>query len=77
MKTKYNMKGDIMDNKNTKAPSRFPQEMPADSKKQYDHGTIENVVRNEIDIKPATNPAKPHSTDSLNTEFAKQAQNNM
>ena len=65
-----------MENEN-KTPSRFPQEMPADKKTQYDHGVIDNVVRNEIDIKPAQNPAKPQSTDSLNTEFAKQAQNNM
>lgn len=66
-----------MENKNEKTPTRFPEEMPAGNKRDYDHGTIENVVRNEIDIKPATNPAKPLSTDNLNTEFAKQAQNNM
>lgn len=61
------------DSKNS--PARFPEEMPADNKKQYEHGVIEDVVRNEIDIKSATNPAKPHSTDALNTEFAKQVQN--
>jgi len=66
-----------MENKEKKSQTRFPEEMPGGAKKQYDHGAIENVVRNEIDIKPATNPVKPHSTDSLNTEFAKQAQNNM
>lgn len=74
---KSKRKGDIMDNKNENKPGRFPEEMPAGSKKNYDHGVIENVVRNEIDIKPATNPVKPHSTDNLNTEFAKQAQNDM
>lgn len=66
-----------MDNNDKKVPFRFPDEMPSGEKKQYNHGAIENVVRNEIDIKPATNPAKPHSTDSLNTEFAKQMQNDM
>ena len=66
-----------MDNKNEKNPARFPEEMPASTKRQYDHGVIENVVRNEIDIKSATNPAKPHSTDSINTEFAKQVQKDM
>lgn len=65
-----------MDNDNKKSPSRFPQEMPSDTKKHYEHGVIEDVVRNEIDIKSATNPIKPMNTDSLNTEFAKQAQSN-
>lgn len=65
-----------MDKNDKTAPSRFPEEMPNGQKKQYDHGVIENVVRNEIDIKPATNPVKPCNTDYLNTEFAKQAQNN-
>ncbi len=65
-----------MNNDSKNSPSRFPQEMPADNKKQYDHGVIEDVVRNEIDIKSATNPAKPMSNDALNTEFAKQAQSN-
>lgn len=69
-------KGDIMDNENKKSPSRFPDEIPTQNKKHYDHGVIEDVVRNEIDIKSATNPIKPMSTDSINTEFAKQAQNN-
>jgi len=66
-----------MDNKKENKPARFPQEMPAENKKNYDHGVIENVVRNEIDIKSATNPVKPHSTDNLNTEFAKQVQKDL
>ena len=61
-----------MNNENKKFPTRFPNEMPAGDKKSFDHGAIESVVRNEIDIKFATNPAKPHNTDSLNTEFAKE-----
>ncbi len=66
-----------MDYKNENKSARFPEEMPADSKRNYEHGVIESVVRNEIDIKPATNPAKPHNTDSINTEFAKQVQKEM
>lgn len=65
-----------MNNDNKNSSSRFPQEMPADNKKQYEHGVIEDVVRNEIDIKSATNPVKPNNTDALNTEFAKQVQSN-
>ena len=64
-----------MNKENKSNPSRFPAEMPMDDKKTYDHGVIENVVKNEIDIKPATNPVKPANTDSLNTEFAKNRQN--
>ncbi len=60
-----------MYNDNKKHPSKFPEEMPADSKKKYDHGVIENVVRHEIEPTSATNPATPADTDSLNTEFAK------
>ncbi len=60
-----------MYNDNKSKPSRFPEEMPADSKKSYDHGVIEDVVKNEIEPASATNPIKPADTDSLNTEFAK------
>lgn len=68
---KKKMEGDIMNNENKKQPARFPEEMPAGSKKQYDHGVIENVVKQEIEPASATNPAKPMDTDSINTEFAK------
>lgn len=61
-----------MNRDNKKEPSRFPEEMPSDSKKQYDHGVIESVVKREIEPKSATNPAKPADTDSINTEFAKE-----
>ncbi len=60
-----------MDKDNKANPSRFPQEMPADNKKDYSHGVIENVVKNEIEAPLAKNPVKPADTDSLNTEFAK------
>ncbi|MBQ4568472.1 MAG: hypothetical protein IJA62_00195 [Ruminococcus sp.] len=56
---------------NKKTPSRFPEEMPADSKKNYNHGVIEDVVKNEIEPASSTNPVKPADTDKLNTEFAK------
>ncbi len=52
-------------------PTRFPQEMPADNKKDYGHGVIEDVVKHEVEPTSATNPAMPANTDYLNTEFAK------
>ena len=60
-----------MYNDSKKHPSKFPEEMPHDSKKSYDHGVIEDVVKHEIEPTSATNPAKPAPTDSINTEFAK------
>ena len=60
-----------MDNKKEERPTRFPQEMPGDNRKTYDHGVIEDVVKHEIEPTSATNPAKPADTDYLNTEFAK------
>ena len=33
-----------------------------------------DVVQSEIEPKPSQNPAKPHDTDSINSQFAKQAE---
>ena len=52
--------------------SRFPAEMPARDKKSLNHGAIEDVVVNEINVKPASNPVTPYDTDRLNSEFAKE-----
>ncbi|MBQ4104777.1 MAG: hypothetical protein IJC86_00100 [Clostridia bacterium] len=57
-----------------KRPSIYPQEMPAGENKKYDHGVIVDVVQSEIEPKPSQNPAKPHDTDSINSQFAKQAE---
>lgn len=55
-----------------KHPSVYPEEMPSGENKKYDHGVIVDVVKNEIEPTPSTNPAQPHETDAINTEFAKQ-----
>ncbi|MBQ8000101.1 MAG: hypothetical protein IJ298_02650 [Ruminococcus sp.] len=59
-----------------RSPSRFPEEIPTGDNKKLDHGVIVDVVQNELCPPGATNPAKPADTDSLNTEFAKQAMKN-
>lgn len=59
-----------------KTPSRFPEEMPAGENKKLNHGVIVDVVQSEVCPPSATNPVKPADTDSINTEFAKQAQQN-
>lgn len=59
-------------------PSRFPDEIPMGDNKKLRHGVIVDVVQSEICPPSSSSPAKPAQTDSLNTEFAKQAkQNNM
>ena len=60
-----------LNSENNSGNSRFPAEMPAKDKKPCPHGAIENVVKNEIEVKPAANPLKPADTDAINTEFAK------
>lgn len=61
-----------MDNNvNKDGSTRFPQEIPAADKKNFDHGVIENVVKSEIEPTPSQNPATPYNTDAINTEFAK------
>ncbi|MBQ2943148.1 MAG: hypothetical protein IJD93_00400 [Ruminococcus sp.] len=59
-----------------KNPSRFPEEMPAGENKKLNHGVIVDVVQSELCPPTATQPVSPADTDSINTEFAKQAQQN-
>ncbi len=62
--------------KDDKNSSVFPEEMPAGENKKLNHGVIIDVVQNEICPPSATQPMKTADTDSINTEFAKQAQQN-
>ncbi len=54
------------DNKET----QYPPEIPVDDKKELYHGSIVDVVKNEVEPKSATEPVKPRDTDSINTDFA-------
>ncbi|MDO5124103.1 MAG: hypothetical protein Q4D44_05485 [Eubacteriales bacterium] len=54
-----------------KIPSVFPDEVPFGIDKEIKHGTIVDVVNNEINAPAATNPATPVDTQSINTEMAK------
>ncbi len=62
-----------MDSVKKESSPRFPEEFPKENKKELTHGVIENVVKSEIAPTSSKNPAKPHNTDSINTEFAKEA----
>lgn len=62
--------------KEEKNPSRFPDEIPMGDNKKFDHGVIVDVVQSELCPPNATTPIKPADTDSINTEFAKQAMQN-
>ena len=66
-----------MNDKNKKDFKAFPEEMPKADRKQYDHGVIESVVKNEIHPSRAENPIVPENSDSINSEFAKKRSNNM
>lgn len=64
-----------MNDDNKKSFKAFPEEMPKADKKQYGHGVIENVVKNEIHPSCAEKPIAPVNTDSINSEFAKKRNN--
>lgn len=59
-----------------KIPSVFPDEVPFGIDKEIKHGTIVDVVNNEINAPSATNPVTPVDTQSINTEMAKAYQQN-
>lgn len=61
-----------MDDK--KIPSVFPDEIPFGIEKEIKHGTIVDVVQNEVSAPSATNPATPVDTQNAYTEMAKMYQ---
>ena len=66
-----------MENKDKKSFKAFPEEMPKADRKQYDHGVIESVVKEEIYPKASENPVIPMNTDSINSEFANKKNNSV
>ncbi len=59
-----------------KNPSVFPEEMPFGTEKELSHGAIVDVVRSEVNAPNAKNPAYPCDRLNLQTEAAKQYQQN-
>lgn len=59
-----------------KNPSVFPQEIPLGADKELSHGAIVDVVQKEINAPSPQNPVRPADNLNLNTEAAKNYQQN-